>query len=106
MSVLMAFSTERILLAWVEDLEQGLDELARTARQDHQEALLKDLLQSAHGLLALSHAELRKLSSASITLLDEPSATIRTTNDIRQLCLRIRRVFRADAGDGAGESTD
>lgn len=102
----MAFSSERVLLAWVEDLEQGLDELHRSPRQGHQAELLKDLLQSAHGLLALSLAELRSRSAASVPLLDDASGAIRTPEDIRLLCARIRAVFRAQADGGAGESTD
>ncbi len=98
----MAFSTERVLLAWVEDLEQGLDELSRSPRKHHQDELLKDLLQSAHGLLALSQAELRKLSGSDVPLLDRD--TMHSADDIRQLCSRIRRVFRADIDDG--ESSD
>jgi len=99
MSVVMAFSTERVLLAWVEDLEQGLEDLHRSSRRQHQEELLKDLLHSAHGLLALSQAELRKLSGADVPLLDA-NTPIRSADDVRQLCSRIRRVFEA------GESTD
>lgn len=106
MSVVMAFSTERILLAWVEDLEQGLEELSRSHRQPHQDELLTDLLQSAHGLLALSQAELRKLSGADVALLDSDTGNIQSMDDIRQLCTRIRRVFRAGLGDDAGESSD
>jgi hypothetical protein len=102
MSVVMAFSTERVLLAWVEDLEQGLDELSRSPRTQHQEALLKDLLQSAHGLWALSQVELRQLSGTDIPLLD--NNTLHSSDDIRQLCNRIRRVFRADIDDA--ESSD
>jgi hypothetical protein len=101
----MAFSTERVLLAWVEDLEQGLEELARGPRRPHQEERLKDLLQSAHGLLALSQAEIRKLSGTDVPLLDNDTGDIRSADDIRTLCARIRRVFRADA-NGANESTD
>jgi hypothetical protein len=102
----MAFSTERILLAWVEDLEQGLEELSRSHRKSHQGELLSDLLQSAHGLLALSQAELRTLSGTDVPLLDNQTGTIRSPDDIRQLCARIRRVFRAESGDNTGESTD
>jgi hypothetical protein len=102
----MPFSTERVVLAWVEDLEQGLEELPRSARQQHKDALSKDLLQSAQGLLTLAHAELRKLSSTQIALLDNDSGQIHSLDDIRQLCSRLRQLFRADAGDGSGESSD
>ena len=106
MSVVMAFSTERILLAWVEDLEQGLEELSLSRRHPHQDELLKDLLQSAHGLLALSQTELRKLSHVDIRLLDDESGMLRSPEDIQQLCTRIRRVFRANGGGDTGESSD
>jgi len=106
MSVVMAFSTERIVLAWVEDLEQGLEELSRSHRQPHQDELLKDLLQSAHGLLALSQAELRKLSGADVALLGNEAGTIQSMEDIRQLCTRLRQVFRAGHGGDVGESSD
>jgi|GEM_PF-1900116 len=106
MSVVMAFSTERIVLAWVEDLEQGLEELSRSHRQLHQDALLKDLLQSACGLLALSQTELRELSGADVRLLDNGAGNITSAQDIKQLCARIRHVFRAGTGDNACESTD
>lgn len=106
MSVGMAFSTERVLLAWVDDLELGLQELSRGERRPQQNALLQDLLQSAHGLLELSETELRKLAGVDIALLDQATGGIQSVDDIRRLCSRIRRVLRADAGDVRGESTD
>ena len=102
----MAFSTERVLLAWVEDLEQGLEELPQDPRKrnrDHRDELLEDLLQSARGLLALSQSELRKLSVTHLPLLDDDARNIRSPDDNRQLCDGIRRIFHADLG---GESTD
>ena len=96
----MAFSTERVLLSWVEDLEQGLDELSRSHRKHHQEHLLKDLKHSARGLLALSRSELRHLPGIPPHLLDGETSDIHSQEDIRQLCARIRRVFgpRSDGG--------
>lgn len=103
-SVVMPFSTERVLLAWVEDLEQGLEELSRGSRRPHHSELLKDLLGSAQGLLALSQSELRKLSTASIPLLGNDARNIHSSDDIRQLCDQLRQLFPADGGDR--ESTD
>ncbi|AIF47662.1 hypothetical protein [Dyella japonica] len=100
----MAFSTERVLLAWVEDLEQGLAELSRGPRRPHRDEALKDLLQSAQGLLELSRVELRKLSTSHIALLDKEVGDIRTPDDVQQLCSGIRRLFHAN--DNGDESTD
>lgn len=99
----MPFSTERVLLAWVEDLEQGLEELPRGPRKRNPDEALEDLLQSARGLLALAQSELRKLCMAHVPLLDEDARNIRSPDDIRQLCGGIRRVFNVSSG---GESTD
>jgi hypothetical protein len=100
----MPFSTERVLLAWVEDLEQGLEELARSSRRPHRDDLLKDLLESARELLALSQSELRKLSTASIPLLESDPRNIRSSDDIGQLCNQLRQIFPADGVNR--ESTD
>jgi hypothetical protein len=99
MSVVMAFSTERVLLSWVEDLEQGLEELSRGPRQRHRNEQLEDLLQSARGLLASSQSELRKLAVPHTPLLDDEARGIRSPDDIRQLCDGIRRALRARSGD-------
>lgn len=103
MSVVMPFSTERVLLAWVEDLEQGLEELSRSSRKHNSDAQRDDLLQSARGLLDLAQSELRKLPVPRIPLLDADAGDIRSADDIRQLCDGIRRLFHADGGN---ESSD
>ncbi|QNK00786.1 hypothetical protein [Dyella telluris] len=102
----MPFSTERVLLAWVDDLAHGLGELSRGAREQHRDAWLKDLLQSAQGLLELAQSELPKLSTASIPLLDHDARDIRTPADIQRLCDGMRRLFRAGADGHGGESSD
>ena len=100
----MAFSTERVLLAWVEDLEQGLEDLRRINQKQRHDELLKDLLPSAQGLLSLARTELRKLSGTDIPLLDNATGDVRTVDDIRRLCGRLRQVFRVD--ESGRESTD
>jgi len=97
----MAFSTERVLLSWVEDLEQGLEELSRGPRQQHRNEQREDLLQSARGLLASSQSELRKLAVTHAPLLDDEARGIRSLDDIRQLCDGIRRALRARPGDAS-----
>jgi len=56
--------------------------------------------------LALSQTELRELSGADVRLLDNGAGNITSAQDIKQLCARIRHVFRAGTGDNACESTD
>lgn len=102
----MPFSTERVLLAWVDDLEHGLGELSRSPREQHRNELLKDLLLSSRGLLELAQSELPKLSSAPIPLLDHRAGDIRTLADVRQLCDDLRRLFRAGTEGHRGESSD
>lgn len=100
----MAFSTERVLLAWVEDLEQGLEDLGRIHQRQRHDELLKDLLPSAQGLLALARSELRQLLGTDVPLLDNDMGDIRTADNVRRLCSRLRRVFRTD--ESGRESTD
>jgi hypothetical protein len=106
MSVVMPFSTERVLLAWVEDLEQGLEEFAQHPRRPHRDEHLNDLLQSAQGLLELSQSELRKLSGTDIPLLSNDAGRVCSPDDIRMLCMRLRHIFRAGHDGNGIESTD
>ncbi|MET3650676.1 hypothetical protein [Dyella japonica] len=90
--VRMPSITERFLLDWIEDLEQGIAELSRLPAGSRRRQLLADLIESARGLAEMARFELPQEAVCRFSSYD-PGRMITSLIDIKTLCANTREAL-------------